>query len=325
MADHNGVALQARMAPAAAVEELHAELRFKPLTATLRETHVFALAACHRARGLLLEDKVAVAEALLRDGLTNMAPLARADRACLLNDLGLCALHDGRHADAVQSLRHALDVLPASPPLPLPADAWESPPSRSSGRRQHRSEPRLTAGTSTASTVSTSLAASGGSVQPWVVRMRAQLHINLCEALLLHREPETARLSAREAVRLAQLGMAAWDDEMPSEVISAVVGSEDAAAAAALAAAAATAAQAYRYRGASTPRLLSARWLLPAAAVSPSAAAASAAAAAAAPPHAVLGAPPPQPSVNSQPAAAGCLSFSQLAVLGFLWRAVSAL
>jgi hypothetical protein len=154
--------------------------------------------------------------------------------------------------------------------------------------------------------------------------MRAQLHINLCEALLLHREPETARLSAREAVRLAQLGMAAWDDEMPSEVISAVEGSDDAAAAAALAAAAATAAQAYRYRGASTPRLLSARWLLPAAAVSPSAAAASAAAAAA-PPHAVLGAPPPQPSVNSQPAAAGCLSFSQLAVLGFLWRAVSAL
>ena len=250
--------LKSRQAPSAAVEALHEALNYKPKKASKEETRVYALTAAHQAHGLLLKDRVPEAEALLRDGLTGRAPLSAAERSCLLNDYALCAMHDDRPADAATSLRHALDVLPAAPLTSMPADAWE---------RSKRSVPAVGERGLAAQTA----------CESWVLRMRAQLHLNLCEALLLLRRLDESRQSAQEAVRLAQLGLASWEDTTagPSTAQAAAAaaaqGARRAAAAksAAAAAAIATAAAAGSSRqhgaqlGASTPRLLAARWLLP--------------------------------------------------------------
>lgn len=155
--------------------------------------------------------------------------------------------------------------------------------------------------------------------------------LNLCEALLLHRRLEETRQSDREAVRLAQLGLAMWGDESPSELTRADVGaatttaataSDPPAAVAALAAAAAAAVGATsRHAVASTPRLLSARWLLPAPATpSDTAASNTAATSAASVSSAEVDA---SPTAVRQLAAAGCLAYGPLLMLGWLWTAVS--
>ena len=63
------------------------------------------------------------AEAILRAGLTGGAPvISGAARACLLNNLALCALHEGRPAEAPAFLRYAADLLPVSMTSLLPSE-----------------------------------------------------------------------------------------------------------------------------------------------------------------------------------------------------------
>lgn len=157
-----------------------------------------------QALSLLLEGKVEEAEAALRTTLVLSNPPPDTACACLLSDLGLCALHNGRPSEAAEALRHALALFPA---VDVPA-------------------PRRPA--------------NGGVASPWLPLARAQVQLNLCEALIVQGKLVQAVHSAREAIRHAQLAI-------PHHGPARRSGSSDSA----------------PYRGA-TPRLFAARWLLPA-------------------------------------------------------------
>ena len=149
-----------------------------PSRQVTRDPRALAIAA----RQHLLDDRPTAAAKLLRGGLTSPSqPLTPAARAALLNDLALCALHDGRPSDAIDPLRHALALLPLPPSRPTE--------SSSDGG------------------VGSSSSSSTGSSQKnlWAMRSRAQLQINLCEALLLKGGSlKQTRREALEAVRTAQ-------------------------------------------------------------------------------------------------------------------------
>ena len=186
-----------------------------PEDASADEALALANAVSVKAREFLLGDHAESAETLLRDGLTNGMPLTDTPRACLLCNLAICAMHSGRPADAIVPLRHALALLP-----PVPASA----------------------------TAGAWLVAS----EPWVAPVRAQLHLNLCEALMLERHTAEARTSAREAVRLSQLALQA---SQPAPSLLTLVTPASGKPQAGL--------RPFSQPTPSTRRLLTARWLLP--------------------------------------------------------------
>ena len=116
----------------------------------------------------LLEGAVQPAQATLTEALDLGAQLPQSSHATLKNDLAICALHDGRPADALPLLERALQLLP---------DA-------------------------------------SGALQPSMLRSRAQLQLNLCEALLLRGSLEEAVQSATEAVRLSEMALPRGEREI---------------------------------------------------------------------------------------------------------------
>eukprot|EP00966_Prymnesium_polylepis_P036313 842479-Prymnesium_polylepis.1 len=90
------------------------------------------LVQCHAkaqaALQSLLANDVAVAEATLRAALIAEAQPPEVAVACLLGNLGLCALHSGRPHEASEAIRHSLTLLPAAdfsaPGKAEPAVAW---------------------------------------------------------------------------------------------------------------------------------------------------------------------------------------------------------
>ena len=137
----------------------------------------------------LLEGAVQPAQATLTEALDLGAQLPQSSHAALKNDLAICALHDGRPADALPLLERALQLLP---------DA-------------------------------------SGTLQPSMLRSRAQLQLNLCEALLLRGSLEEAVQSATEAVRLSEMALPRGEREI----------------------------EGVRKTGGATPRLFTSKWLLP--------------------------------------------------------------
>ena len=137
----------------------------------------------------LLEGAVQPAQATLTEALDLGAQLPQSSHAALKNDLAICALHDGRPADALPLLERALQLLPNA----------------------------------------------SGALQPSMLRSRAQLQLNLCEALLLRGSLEEAVQSATEAVRLSEMALPRGEREI----------------------------EGVRKTGGATPRLFTSKWLLP--------------------------------------------------------------
>ena len=318
-----------------AVARLHKRLPFDVSNGIRTEADAIKLAFAEATAALDLlctADAVEPAEAVLRDGLTRSLPLPAVGRACLLNDLALCHLHDGRAAEAAGPLRHALAVLPsAPPPSARPADVGPSGPF-----------------------------ACGA----WALRTRAQVQLNLCEALLLSRDLHATLDSAREAVRLCQLAMHVAEATVAATALPTCLARALLAASApsgSLAAAAQgapltgrlgpppatgiVAKSGVRRRqrgvsslGASTPRLFTARWLVPSLGeLQPSAAlvrtltvdderAESAAAAPAPRDFGVAVGGAPSPSDKPRPPARppeGCLGVNEQLLMGWLWCALA--
>ena len=138
----------------------------------------------------LLEGAVQQAQATLTEVLDLGAQLPQSSHAAVRNDLAICAMHDGRPADALLLLERALQLLP---------DA-------------------------------------SGTLQPSMLRSRAQLQLNLCEALLLRGSLDEAVQSATEAVRLSEMALPRHGEREIEGV---------------------------RKTGGATPRLFTSKWLLP--------------------------------------------------------------
>ena len=147
-----------------AVAEMREAVELAERPASLDDPRTLCATVTRAALAHLLADRIVPAEALLRDALTQRAIPPASARACVLNGLALCALHDARPADAARHLRHALATLPPAP-----------------------DESEL------------SLASPGR--ESWLVRTRAQLQLNLCEALRRQSALDATLDSAREAVR----------------------------------------------------------------------------------------------------------------------------
>ena len=148
----------------------------------------------------LLTGDVDAAEAALRAALVLPTPPPDTAVACLLSNLGLCALHSGRPGEATEAIRHGLTLLPAT--------------DFTSARK---AEP----------------------VAGWVPLARAQVHLNLCEALIVQGQLIQTVHSARDAIRHAQLAIPHHHSTPRGDSPDVVP-----------------------TRGA-TPRLFAARWLLP--------------------------------------------------------------
>ena len=138
----------------------------------------------------LLEGAVQPAQATLTEVLDLGAQLSQSSHAAIKNDLAICAMHDGRPADALPLLARALQLLP---------DA-------------------------------------SSTLQPSMLRSRAQLQLNLCEALLLRGSLDEAVQSATEAVRLSEMALPRHGEREIEGV---------------------------RKTGGATPRLFASKWLLP--------------------------------------------------------------
>ena len=138
----------------------------------------------------LLEGAVQPAQATLTEVLDLGAQLSQSSHAAIKNDLAICAMHDGRPADALPLLARALQLLP---------DA-------------------------------------SSTLQPSMLRSRAQLQLNLCEALLLRGSLDEAVQSATEAVRLSEMALPRHGEREIEGV---------------------------RKTGGATPRLFTSKWLLP--------------------------------------------------------------
>lgn len=122
----------------------------------------------HKALRLLLSGAVHRAEACLRSALVLPHPPEDLAIACLLGDLGLCALHKGSAADASEAIRHSIALLPEP---------------------EHTPEQTVPLGSA------------------WLPLAHAQLRLNLCESLTVEGHHLSTFNAAREAVRFAQLAI----------------------------------------------------------------------------------------------------------------------
>lgn len=124
--------------------------------------------AAHDSLRTLLAGDLESAENIIRSALLQKTPPSDVAMACLLSDLGLCALHGGRPAEAAEAIRHSLSLLPS-------LDSMSSRCVEPAGA--------------------------------WVPLARAQAHLNLCEALVVQGQLVQMVHEAREAICYAQLAI----------------------------------------------------------------------------------------------------------------------